>query len=97
MEPLQLPTEEEIRAVVRQGEDAVVSLVNSLIRVIVVLTARLQVLEDQLAKNSSNSSKPPSSDGLKKPSRHRSLRRSSGKKNGAQPGGSFFDADEGRK
>jgi transposase len=86
MEPLNLPTEEEIRAAVRQGEDAVVSLVSSLIQVIIVLAARVQALEDQLAKNSSNSGKPPSSDGLQKPSRNRSLRRSSGKKSGAQPG-----------
>jgi hypothetical protein len=48
MEPLRLPTEEGIRVVVRQGEDAVVSLVNSLIQVIVVLAVRLQALEDQL-------------------------------------------------
>jgi len=86
MEPLNLPTEEEIRTAVQQGEDAVVLLVSGLIQVIVVLAARVQALEDQLAKNSSNSGKPPSSDGLKKPSRTRSLRKSSGKKSGAQPG-----------
>ena len=86
MESLRLPTEEEIRAAIGQGEDAVISLVSSLLQVIALQAARIQALEEQLAKNSSNSGKPPSSDGLKKPSRTRSLRKSSGKKSGAQPG-----------
>ncbi len=86
METFRLPSEEEIWVAFRQGEDAVVQIVSGLIQVIVMLAARVQALEDQLAKNSSNSGKPPSSDGLKKSSRNRSLRGSSGKKSGGQPG-----------
>lgn len=86
MEPFQLPTEEEIRRAVGQGEEATIELINSLLQVISLLAERVQRLEDQLAKNSSNSGKPPSSDGLKKGPPPRSLRQRSGKKSGGQPG-----------
>jgi transposase len=86
MEEQKLPSEDEIRVVLRQGDEAVVELIQKLLQIIAVQAAQIQVLQDQLAKNSSNSSKPPSSDGLKKPARTRSLRRSSGRKKGAQAG-----------
>lgn len=80
-----MPTEEEVRAAVREGEEAVVTLMASLVKVIEVLAARQQALEDQLAKNSRNSGKPPSSDGLSKPA-PKSLRKRHRKKSGGQAG-----------
>jgi transposase len=50
------------------------------------LKARIAELERRLGLNSSNSGKPPSSDGLKKPARVNSLRERSGKKPGGQKG-----------
>jgi len=50
------------------------------------LMVRVQELEAQIAKNSSNSGKPPSSDGLKKPPKPRSQREKSGRKPGGQNG-----------
>lgn len=84
-------SEAEIRAVYRQGEDAVVALVQGLLSKIEELsatvdslTARIQVLENQASKNSRNSSKPPSGDGFGK--RTQSLRQKSARSSGGQTG-----------
>ncbi len=49
--------------------------------------ARIAALEKRLSKNSRNSSKPPSSDGLSKPPRTTSLREKGKHKSGGQPAG----------
>jgi transposase len=85
MTPRDLPTPEDVRAAYLQGEEAVLALVGALTALLLNLQGRVNALEEQLGKNSRNSSKPPSSDGLQKPCT-RSLRTSSGKKSGAQPG-----------
>jgi len=79
---IKLPSREEIHTAYQQGEEAIAALLEETLS---KLVDRIQTLEDQIAKNSHNSSKPPSSDGLRKP-RPRSLRKSSGKKSGGQPG-----------
>jgi transposase len=76
--------EADIRAVYRQGEDAVVALVESLLADIKRLEARLEKLENQQQKDSRNSSKPPSGDGFKK--RTQSLRKKSERPSGGQKG-----------
>ena len=82
---------EEIEKIYYQGKDAVVELVQGIIKEytkkIEELTERIAALEKQLAKNSHNSSKPLSSDGLsKKKKRTKSRRKRTGKKSGGQEG-----------
>jgi len=78
MHTIGLPSEKEIRAAYQEGEEAVVLL-------FLVLAERIQRLEDQLAKNSRNSGKPPSSDGYDQPA-PKSLRKRSRRRSGGQVG-----------
>jgi transposase len=75
-------SKDEIRACYAQGEEAVITLVESLVARINALEARIEVLENQKSKDSKNSSKPPSGDGFAK--RTKSLRTKSGRKSGGQ-------------
>lgn len=92
---------EEIYAVYKAGPEAVIELINNLIAIIneqreiiaqqavkiSILEERIKTLEEQLNKNSRNSSKPPSTDGLaKKKPKPKSLRKKSGRKPGGQEG-----------
>jgi len=83
--PSLLPTRKEIHTAYEQGEEAVLVVFDVLTRTIRDLEAKNQALEDQLAKNSRNSSQPPSSDGLRRPA-PKSRREVSGKPSGGQDG-----------
>ncbi|MHB8625573.1 MAG: DUF6444 domain-containing protein [Aggregatilineales bacterium] len=80
-----LPTSEDIHAAFQHGEAVVSALVEAQTEVIRERSARVQALEDQLAKNSQNSSKPASSEGLNKPAAT-SRREVSGKASGGHKG-----------
>ena len=79
----------DILAVYEQGPEAVVSLIQGIIdtyeKRIQSHEARIQELEFRTKKNSKNSHKPPSTDGLRKP-KPKSLRGKTGRKTGGQPG-----------
>lgn len=85
MTSVSLPAREDIHAAYVQGEDAIVTLIDGLCLVIRSFESRIQALEDQVAKTSRNSSKPPSMDGYHKPHPH-NLRTTSGKNSGGQKG-----------
>jgi transposase len=82
----------EAQAYIQALEKQVVFLMAEVYR----LSEKVQELEARLAKNSSNSSKPPSSDGLGKKPKTSSLRGKSGKKPGGQPGHSSSILKNGR-
>jgi transposase len=70
----------ELEALTRVQEQQI----GALHQLVEQLQARVQELEARLAKDSHNSSKPPSSDGLKRKTKR--LGTKSGKKAGGQPG-----------
>ncbi len=89
----QIPTDEDIHTAFEKGELAVMDLFYDVVRQMSELAQQLakqgealQALQARLAKDSRNSSKPPSSDGLGKVKRTESLRKSGDKPNGGQPG-----------
>ena len=85
-------TREEALAIYQAGPQTVVPVfletdarLHALEQRVEDLQAQVQPLQDQLAQNSRNSSKPPSSDGLHKPS-PKSLRQKGQRQSGGQPG-----------
>src|SRR5882724_6515165 len=89
-------TRQEIQSLYEQGPDTVVDVINALQDSVALLTLRVKQLEDRLGKDSHNSSKPPSSDGFKKPNpkseRGKSERPSGGQK--GHPGRTLEFADK---
>jgi transposase len=71
---------DELVAIILAQQEQIATLTDQVTR----LTARVKELEDRLGKDSHNSSKPPSSDGLRK--KPRSQRGKSGRPSGGQQG-----------
>lgn len=84
-----MKTDEELEAIYNLGKDVVIEH----LRILFILADKVEALEAEVAslkaqlnKNSKNSSKPPSTDGFKKPAKKdRSLRTKSNRKIGGQP------------
>ncbi len=80
-------TREQLLNIAKTNPETLVDIIMTFQEQIQILTQRVVQLEEQVNKNSRNSSKPPSSDGIKKPGRKtKSLRKRSGKKPGGQKG-----------
>jgi len=78
-------TRKQLIEISKTTPEALVDIILLLQEQVQELTQRVTQLEDQIAKNSRNSGKPPSSDGLNKP-KPKSLRKKTGKKQGGQKG-----------
>lgn len=78
-------TREELLPLARSNCEALVDIILTLQKHILMLEKRIKDLEARLAKNSRNSSNPPSSDGYIKPD-PRSLRKPNGLESGGQEG-----------
>ena len=78
-------TNDELVKQLLQQNEALSTTIAAQTQLIAQLNQTIQELKEQLNKNSKNSSKPPSSDGFKKPA-PKSLRKPSGKKAGGQSG-----------
>ena len=96
MKDLRPLSAEEIRSAYAEGEAAIITLLEGWTSHLVAvvdeqeeslqrLREQMDTLKDQLAKNSRNSGKPPSSDGYQKPA-PKSLRKRHGRKSGGQVG-----------
>jgi len=76
---------DDIYKLYKEGPDAVVEFIQKQNEIIETLINRVKELEERFNKNSSNSNKPPSSDGLSRKDR-RAQERKSRKKRGGQHG-----------
>ena len=79
------PTDMSPDQLEQMDKESLLAIIIALQKQLAEQASLIQELRDQLAKNSRNSGKPPSSDGLKKP-RTRSLRRKTGRRSGGQEG-----------
>lgn len=76
-------TREKLRELCQSDPEAIINLIESLMKTIRLLNERVKHLERQLNQDSHNSSKPPSSDGMKRimsSTREKSNRQSGGQK-----------------
>jgi len=60
-------TREQLLVIAKTNPEALVDIILSQLEQLEILTQRVSKLEEQISKNSRNSSKPPSTDGLNKP------------------------------
>jgi len=88
MSPLELDRN-QVEQLGKESSVAIILMLQQQVRELQQIVAEqvveIQRLRDQLTKNSRNSGKPPSSDGLKKP-RTRNLRQKTGRRSGGQEG-----------